>query len=89
MSINKNFEGALINEPGSYSSSKTDTSGSGNLATRGVVALIGESSAGEPGSSAGAVEFLPTEIKTLIDTYKTGPLVDASLLAFNPANDDK
>ena len=87
MSVDINFNGMTTNIPGSYSEAKPEISASGNLSPRGTLALIGEASAGEPCASSGPIEFLASEINTLISVYKTGPIVDAAILAFNPSND--
>ena len=51
----------------------------------GVVAIIGEADGGAPGAESGLISIRsPNRIK---DLFRSGPLVDAARLAFQPSND--
>lgn len=87
MAININFAGANIRKPGAYSSTKVNLSGGFPLAATGIVAIIGESAGGAPGSSDGVQTFTSEDIASLIDKYRSGPIVDAARLLIAPARD--
>lgn len=78
------FNGITRYTPGGISRVRTDT-----LATTGTsvlsVGLIGESTGGEPGATAGLVSVKsPANAKTL---FRSGPLVDAIIQAFQSSAD--
>lgn len=87
MSISRNFNGASIRKPGAYSRTETILSGGFPLAPTGVVGIVGEAEGGEPGSSAGVLTFTSEDIGALVQTYKSGPLVDAARLLVGPGRD--
>lgn len=55
------------------------------ISARGIIGLVGEADGGEPGSSAGLVVF--NDPSKALETYKSGPLVDAIRLAFQSSGD--
>lgn len=87
MAIKVNFNGASIAKPGAYSQTRVNLAGGFPLATTGIVAIVGEALGGEPGSSAGVQTFTSEDIASLIDTYISGPIVDAARLLVAPARD--
>lgn len=89
MAITRNFNGASIRKPGAYSRTTTNLSGGFPIAPTGVVAIIGEAEGGEPGSSAGVVTYTSQDIAALIQTYKSGPIVDAARILTAPARDSR
>lgn len=89
MAISQNFNGATLRKPGAYSRTRVNLSGGFPLAPTGVVAIIGESSGGEPGSSAGVRTYTSEDIAALIEDYKSGPIVDAARILIAPARDNR
>jgi hypothetical protein len=87
MAINVNFAGANILKPGAYSQTRVNLSGGFPLAATGIVAIIGEALGGAPGSSEGVQTFTSEDIASLIDKYKSGPIVDAARILVAPARD--
>lgn len=89
MAININFAGANIRKPGAYSETTVNLAGGFPLAATGIVALIGEADGGAPGSASGVTTYTSEDIGSLIDDYKSGPLVDAARLVTAPARDSR
>jgi hypothetical protein len=89
MAISRNFNGATLRKPGAYSRSRVNLSGGFPLAPTGVVAIIGEAQGGEPGSSAGVQTYTSEDVAALIDSYKSGPIVDAARILIAPARDNR
>lgn len=89
MAITRQFNGASIRKPGAYSKTVTNLSGGFPLAPTGVVAIVGESLGGEPGSTAGVKTFTSDDIAALIAEYKSGPIVDAARILVAPARDPR
>lgn len=87
MAINQTFAGANLLKPGAYSQTKVNLSGGFPLAATGIVAIIGEALGGAPGSSDGVQTFTSEDIASLIDKYKSGPIVDAARILVAPARD--
>lgn len=87
MAISRNFNGATLRKPGAYSQSKVNLAGGFPLAPTGIVAIIGESDGGAPGSSDGVVTYTSEDIRAIVDTYKSGPIVEAARILVNPARD--
>lgn len=88
MAITVNFNGASIRKPGSYSKTSVNLVGGFPLAPTGVVGIIGESAAGEPGT-AGVKTFTSEDMAALIAEYVSGPIVDAARLLTSPARDNR
>lgn len=84
MAIKINYKGATILQPGAYSNTTVNTLGGFPLADTGVVGIVGEAMGGEPGSTAGVRSFTVSQINSLLETYESGPVVDAALAAFKP-----
>lgn len=89
MAINQTFAGANIFKPGAYSQTTVNLSGGFPIAATGVVAIIGESLGGAPGSSDGVQTFTSEDITSLIAKYKSGPIVDAARILVAPARDSR
>lgn len=89
MAINQTFAGANILKPGAYSQTKVNLAGGFPLAATGVVAIIGEALGGAPGTSDGVQTFTSEDIASLIDKYKSGPIVDAARILVAPARDNR
>jgi len=87
MAINTSFAGANILKPGAYSQTVVNLSGGFPLAATGVVAIVGESEGGAPGSEDGVQTFTSEDIASLIAKYKSGPIVDAARILIAPARD--
>jgi hypothetical protein len=89
MAIVINYAGASLVKPGAYSRVIVAQSGAAQ-AQLGIVALIGESSAGAPFSAetgVSAVAWSPAQFNQIASKYGSGQLVDASRLVFAPSND--
>lgn len=89
MAIVVNFAGASLRKPGAYSRVRVAQGGAAQ-AQLGVVAIIGESSDGDPFSAESglsAVSWSPDQFNAIADKYGSGQLVDASRLSFAPSND--
>lgn len=89
MAIRIPFNGASLAKPGAYSQTRVNLSGGFPLAATGIVAIVGESLGGEPGSSAGVKTFTSEDIAALIAEYKSGPIVDAARMLIAPARDNR
>lgn len=89
MAININFAGANIRKPGSYSETKINLAGGFPLTATGIVAIIGEAEGGAPGASEGITTFTSEDVSSLIDMYKSGPIVDAARMLVSPARDSR
>lgn len=87
MAINRNFNGASIFKPGAYSRTKVNLAGGFPLAASGIVAIVGEATGGEPGSSAGVLTFTSEQVAAVQEIYKSGPIVDAVKVLVSPARD--
>jgi hypothetical protein len=89
MAISQNFNGASLRKPGAYSRTRVNLTGGFPLSPTGVVAIVGEASGGEPGSSAGVQTFTSEDIAALVELYKEGPIVDAARILVSPARDNR
>lgn len=89
MAINQSFAGANLLKPGAYSQTKVNLSGGFPIAATGIVAIIGEALGGAPGASEGVQTFTSEDIASLIDKYKSGPIVDAARILVSPARDNR
>src|SRR5690242_18878070 len=87
MAINQTFAGANLLKPGAYSQTTVNLAGGFPLAATGTVALIGEALGGAPGSADGVQTFTSEDIASLIDKYKSGPIVDAARILIAPGRD--
>lgn len=85
MAIRKSFGGATIVKPGAYSKFQVSNSAGSDLGNNNTLFLIGEASAGAPGDVSGIVEFSASRLQSLVDTFKSGPLVDAAVAAIRPS----
>jgi hypothetical protein len=89
MAIVINYAGASLVKPGAYSRVIVAQSGAAQ-AQLGIVALIGEASAGAAFSAetgASAVAWSPAQFNQIAAKYGSGQLVDAARLVFSPSND--
>lgn len=85
MSIKKSFAGKTIRKAGAYSKISVDNSAGSNLGAADVIMLVGESSIGQPGSSAGIQSFPAERLGDLIAQFGEGPLVDSAVAAARPS----
>lgn len=86
MSIKKSFGGKTIRKPGAYSTTQVgNDSGASNLGAADIAMIVGEASAGAPGSSSGIQIFSAERLSDLIATFGDGPLVDCALAAARPS----
>lgn len=89
MAIVINFAGASLRKPGAYSRIKV-AQGEAAAAQLGVLAIVGESDAGDSfanETSIDAVKFSPEQFGDIKAKYGSGPLVDAARLALAPSVD--
>lgn len=90
MAINVSFNGATIYKPGAYSKINIDLSGGFALGPVGLIAIMGESTRGRPGSEETDIAknvFTANQINDVRSKYGSGPLVDAMNFLFSPASD--
>ena len=66
MSINKIFNGTSIYKPGAYTKQSTLLTGNLPLIEAGLTGIIGEAANGEPGSTAGVVEWSSSRLSELV-----------------------
>lgn len=85
MAIKKGFSGSTIYKPGAFSRFAVDNSAGSDIGTNDVLFLIGESDKGAPGDISGILEFSASRLKSLVDFYGTGPLVDCAVAAVRPS----
>lgn len=85
MSIKQPFGGSIIRKPGAYSISQVDQSTGSPLTSAGTLFLLGEASAGAPGSSEGIQSFSAAQLSQLIAKYQSGPIVDMAKAACDPS----
>lgn len=90
MAISVSFNGARFVEPRVATSAQVAPPNSFNIIPGGIIALIGEAEAGAPGSTDDIREnaYTPDQYSQIVSKYKSGPLVDAALTAFNPSNSE-
>ena len=89
MAISIGFAGANIKKSGAYSQTTVNLTGGFPLAASGIVAIIGESANGAPGSSDGVRTYTSEDIASLISKYGSGPIVDAARILIAPARDGR
>lgn len=90
MAINVTFNGATIYKPGAYSKTTIDLGGGFPVGPAGLIALIGESDAGKPGSAEVNLadnRFSADQLITIRNKYGSGNIVDAASMMFAPAAD--
>lgn len=90
MAINVSFGGATIYKPGAYSKQTIDLGGNIPLGPAGLVAIVGEADAGEPGSAVVDISqnfFTGEQFAAAKAKYRSGPIVDALNFLFAPASD--
>ena len=85
MAIVKNFNGKAIRKPGAYSVSQQSNASGSPLASVDTILLIGEASAGAPGSVSGIQSFNAEQLQSLVNMYQSGPIVDCALAAIRPS----
>lgn len=90
MAINVSFNGATIFKPGSYSKLNIDLGGGFALGPTGLIAIFGESTKGQPGSTEIDIAnnvFTAAQVTEIRNKYGEGDLVDAVNFLFAPASD--
>jgi hypothetical protein len=90
MAISVTFNGATIYKPGAYSRELIDLGGGFPLSPTGLVAILGESTSGPPGSTVSDISqnvFTPDQAPAIREIYGSGPLVDACNFLFAPGAD--
>lgn len=85
MAIKKSFNGKSIRQPGAYSKFKVDNSAGGDLAANDTLFIVGESSAGAPGSVEGIQNFSSSNLDSLVAKYGEGPIVDCAIASVRPS----
>lgn len=90
MAISVSFNGSQIFRPGSYSRRTIDLGGNLPLGPAGLVAILGEADAGEPGDAEVDLKdnfFTADSLSVAREKYRSGPIVDALSFLFAPASD--
>lgn len=90
MAISVTFNGATIYKPGAYSRELIDLGGGFPLSPTGLVAILGESSTGQPGANVTDISqnvFTPDQMPAIQAIYGSGPIVDACNFLFAPGAD--
>lgn len=85
MSIKKSFAGVSISKPGAYSQFTVQNTAGSDLGAADILMIVGESSIGAPGSSAGIQTFAIERLSDLVNMYGSGPLVDVAVAAGRPS----
>lgn len=85
MGIKKLFSGSTLRKPGAFSRFDVDNSAGSNLSNTDTLFLVGESTKGAPGDVVGIQEFSSSRLKSLIDFYGKGPIVDVAVAAVRPS----
>lgn len=84
MSIKINFNGTSIIAPGAYSVLNTDLLTTSQLGESGIVGIVGEADAGQPG----VLDIITAgQFQSAKRRYKSGPIARAIQLLANPSND--
>lgn len=87
MSIKKQFAGATIRKPNTYSVSQQSNANGSQLGSNDTILIVGESALGASGSAEGIQQFAAEQLKSLVDKYGSGPLVDSALAAIRVSKD--
>jgi hypothetical protein len=87
MSIFKQFAGQSIGKPGAYSLSQVSNANGAQLSPDNILFIIGESTAGAPGSVNGIQSFASTQMNSLVATFGSGPLIDAAIASVRVSKD--
>lgn len=90
MAISVSFNGATIYRSGAYSKLNIDLTGGFALGAVGLIAIMGESSRGKPGSDESSISrnvFGANQIAEVREKYGSGSIVDAMNFLFAPASD--
>ena len=88
--ITFSINGVTVNKPGSYSKTTIATGGGFPIGPAGLVALIGEADAGQPGAELVNLAdnvFTGDQLSSLKSEYRSGPIADAVSWLFAPASD--
>lgn len=85
MSIKKNFKGASINKPGSYSSTTVKDDNANSITSEGAILIVGESEKGAPGDAEGIKVYDAAQFGALITEFGSGPIVDCARAARIPS----
>ena len=83
------FNGQTLEQPGVYSDETVNSLGGNQFSDSGIIGIVGEAAAGEPGSTAGVQTFYASQIGAMLSTYKSGPLVDVAKTLIAPARDGR
>lgn len=85
MSIKKNFRGASINKPGSYSFTQVKDDGANAITSEGAILIVGEADKGAPGDQEGIKVYDSSQFGALVDEFGSGQIVDAARAARTPS----
>src|SRR4051812_24407241 len=91
MSISISFNGADISKPGAYSRTNVNLAGGFPLSPAGIVGIVGEAVAGAPGTvdDIRLNVYTSDQLSDIVAKYKSGPIVDAARILFNPSADNR
>ena len=86
-----NIDGVVKQRPGAYTRVRKQVTAATGPAERGVVALVGTGEGGRPVEAGlGVDDFVNyTDDQQARTTFRSGDLLEASLIAFTPANDEE
>ena len=81
------FAGIYTQVPGAYS--KVDRSGLATMGAlpTGIVAMVGEAAGG--GAGGGTALLTLNNPQAVLDAYRSGPLKEGAIIAFDPCLDDQ
>ena len=85
MSIKKNFRGASINKPGSYTFTSVKDDGANAITSEGAIFIVGEADKGAPGDVEGIKVFSSEQFGALVSEFGAGPVVDVARAARIPS----
>ncbi len=86
MALSATLSGNQIFHPGSYSRSTVNPNTGANNISTGTIFLIGEADSGEGGATAGITFFSAQQYSSILNTYQSGPIVDAVKNCLAPLN---
>lgn len=85
MAIKTIFNNNTLYKPNTHSFLKTKKDGSAAVTSADSLFIIGEASAGEPGSSEGVLEFQASQVADIVSKYQSGPIVDCVIASRVPS----
>lgn len=86
MALSARLGSAQIFHPGSYSQSTVNPNTGANNISTGTIFFIGEADSGQGGATAGIQFYSAQQYSSILNTYQSGPIVDAVKNCLAPLN---